>query len=686
MGRLISILLLFSNVSAEISTCTTSHVAGHEDENSLLQDRNIFWSLRTAADEKEVDYVVTKKYVETDAPGLAYRMSADLDDRDPEDSLSLWGSIVRGVPVGMNWLKVGSKYLPMRVGGHPVVEREIILSAATLAMTGQEPEVTEPEEAEPEAAEPEAAEPEAAEPEAAEPEAAESEAAEPEAAEPESEEASEAEVAEEEIEEEIEEAATALEGEEDPAEQDAVEDATEPEAPEVPEEEPVAPEEEPEATEEEPQATEEETEQAEEVAVEQQATEEVATEPEATEPEATETEVEVTEPEATETAAIEPEATAADEVPAELVEPEFVEPEPEPFDGVVVEFGVIFRSLPMLDFQSGTFTASLAFTQRWPLDADSYDDAAVGDGDTPWSPKLVVTNHDIGGVEAISTSRTVNQTTNMVTQVDYLTVRVLQTFELNSFPFDSQVLSVRVAPASPGGVSMKLVPIDVLGEPTLDPQLLEGHGFRLQAVNEEETILQSEDDTLADPARGVVEVAMGRRSSAYFSQLFLPSLLVLCVCWSTFFLPVPDTAFTTPRTAVTAVVFVAMLVLFLHVEQMVPARFGRMWIDVFTENVAILVFAAVAFNTLEQHVHTNMKRPSFSSRISRELQVFYPLLSAGLLGICFFVTRGKTLSLLSAFSRFYLLAGILGYSAAAYARALASEEGKPRGSMVRSPR
>lgn len=736
--RLISILFLFSGVGAEVARCTNSDAAV-VDENSLLQDKNYHWWNRATTEGAEVDYIVTRDYVQTDAPGLAFRASMDLEDRDPSDSLSMWGSKVRGEPIGMDWLKVGARYLPMRVGGHPVLERETRSNAATLAVTGQEPDATESEDVPDGSHDPDgpatevAEEAEASEAEAeaaAEPEA--EAAAEPEADDPE---------AEEEIEEEIEDAATELEpvvsqeaaaeietaeeaaiegleargvtpeaaqeavaaaeAEEEAATESAAEEEEEEEVTEVATEPEAADEAvtEPEVAEEvaaEPQVTEEavaEPQAAEEVATEPVAAEEVATEPAAivTEEVATEpfgaAEPAAVEEVATEPAAIEPEVTDAVGTELEAAEPEFVEPEPEPFDGVVVEFGVIFRSLPMLDFQTGTFTTSLAFTQRWPTDAASFDAAAVGDDEDPWSPNLVVTNHDIGGVEAISTSRSVNQTSGMITQVDYLTVRVLQTFELKSFPFDSQVLSVRVAPASPGDVSMKLVPIDVLGEPTLDPNLLEGHGFRLEAVNEVESILQAEEATLADPARGVVEVAMSRRASAYFSQLFLPSFLVICVCWSTFFLPVPDAAFATPRTAVTAMAFVAMLVLLLHIEQMVPARFGRMWIDVFTENIMTLVFAAIAFNTLEQYVHGTMKKPALASSLSRELQMLYPALSVFLLGMCFCVTRGEHLTTLSAFCRLTSLTGICGFSGAAYARAMLGDEEKPRGAMViRSPR
>jgi len=143
----------FNGVVAEANACSSASVAVLEEEMSLLQDRNHHWWNRATSGSTEVDYVVTKDHVATDAPGIAYRASMDLDDRDPNNALSLWGSVVRGEPIGMDGLKVGSLYLPMRVSGHPVLERETLSDAATLAVTGQEPDAREPEATDTEASE-----------------------------------------------------------------------------------------------------------------------------------------------------------------------------------------------------------------------------------------------------------------------------------------------------------------------------------------------------------------------------------------------------------------------------------------------------------------------------------------------------------------------------------------------------
>lgn len=556
-SRYLRVLLLTwlscSHFAVDGSTCELEDDAECDVEETALlqQEKSILSRERSnlATGDLEVestpttDYVVSRKHIQTDAPGLAYRVSMDLEDRDLSDSLALWGQTVPGVPVGMDWLKVGTRYLPMRVAGHPVLERAPLSKVAALSVIGQQPEVQEAA------------------------------------------------------------GEVAAEGEE-----------------------------------------------------------EVVEEEEATEPE-------VVEPEVAGQAAAE--EAAATPVALEL----------EDFDGVVVEFGVIFRSFPVLDFQAGTFTASLAFTQRWPVNAETHDASAIGEGESQWRPNLVVTNHDIGGLEVISTSTSLNHTTGMLTQVDYLTLRARQTFELKNFPFDTQILSVHVAPASPGSVAMKLVPVQIPGEPTLNPAILEDRGFSLASVNEEATtVLETEDlGELAEPSRGVVEVGMVRRASSYFSSLFLPALLILAVCWSVFFLPLAEASLAVPRAAVSTTAFLALLLFTLHVEQLVPARFSRMWIDVFTENVAILVFAAVAFNTLEQYVHCQMKLPLLASQFSRELRVFYPSLSTFVLSLCCCATCGETLIMLSVVCRIVLFTSILGYISTAYARALFSDEAtKPR--------
>jgi len=57
-----------------------------------------------------------------ESPGLGYRRSKDLSDRSPDDSMAAWGTVVRGIDDGSGWLRVGSKYLPMSLGGCRVLQ------------------------------------------------------------------------------------------------------------------------------------------------------------------------------------------------------------------------------------------------------------------------------------------------------------------------------------------------------------------------------------------------------------------------------------------------------------------------------------------------------------------------------------------------------------------------------------
>ena len=55
------------------------------------------------------------------APGLAYRVTKRLYDRNDDRELVRWGTTVRGVDRGDGWLRVGDHYLPMSVNGVAVV-------------------------------------------------------------------------------------------------------------------------------------------------------------------------------------------------------------------------------------------------------------------------------------------------------------------------------------------------------------------------------------------------------------------------------------------------------------------------------------------------------------------------------------------------------------------------------------
>jgi hypothetical protein len=53
--------------------------------------------------------------------GPRYRCSPDLQDTDG-DRYAHWGSIVHGVPVDSQWLKVGTRYLPQKMNGQRILQ------------------------------------------------------------------------------------------------------------------------------------------------------------------------------------------------------------------------------------------------------------------------------------------------------------------------------------------------------------------------------------------------------------------------------------------------------------------------------------------------------------------------------------------------------------------------------------
>lgn len=71
-----------------------------------------------------LEYLVDNSELGAQAPGLTYRFSKSLEDRDDVSELATFGSIILGVDEGDGWLRVGERFLPMFVHGIPVLSRE----------------------------------------------------------------------------------------------------------------------------------------------------------------------------------------------------------------------------------------------------------------------------------------------------------------------------------------------------------------------------------------------------------------------------------------------------------------------------------------------------------------------------------------------------------------------------------
>lgn len=72
---------------------------------------------------EEHEYLVDNSALNVSAPGITYRLSKSLDDRDEDSAVVPWGTTCVGYDAGDGWLKVGDRFLPMEVQGIPVLVR-----------------------------------------------------------------------------------------------------------------------------------------------------------------------------------------------------------------------------------------------------------------------------------------------------------------------------------------------------------------------------------------------------------------------------------------------------------------------------------------------------------------------------------------------------------------------------------
>jgi hypothetical protein len=70
-----------------------------------------------------VPYLVDNSALQSDEKVLSYCFTKTLWDKVPADFGAPWGSTVNGVDEGDGWLRVGRRYLPMEIGGAPVLSR-----------------------------------------------------------------------------------------------------------------------------------------------------------------------------------------------------------------------------------------------------------------------------------------------------------------------------------------------------------------------------------------------------------------------------------------------------------------------------------------------------------------------------------------------------------------------------------
>ncbi|CAK0844649.1 unnamed protein product [Prorocentrum cordatum] len=67
------------------------------------------------------EFLVDNSALGADAPGVAYRLSRNMQDKDAASPVVPWGAAVWGVDQGDGWIQVGKRFLPLEVQGAAVL-------------------------------------------------------------------------------------------------------------------------------------------------------------------------------------------------------------------------------------------------------------------------------------------------------------------------------------------------------------------------------------------------------------------------------------------------------------------------------------------------------------------------------------------------------------------------------------
>lgn len=306
----------------------------------------------------------------------------------------------------------------------------------------------------------------------------------------------------------------------------------------------------------------------------------------------------------------------------------------------VVYFGILCKTFYGADVKTGTFSADLVVTTRW---TDSRTSSLVRDGlksvalptkkaaGKMWLPDTAITNRAKGGTDIISSQIFVSKS-GEVTKVERVLANVKNKFDLSAFPYDEQVMKVRLA-------STAMMLDEVVLKPLTDPDatgikdgIFEGKDLDFVSTK---TVAFDDEQGLLRKSRGELNIVVQRNIVPYSQTMITPKLVLMVLSWTVFFFPVQP-GFIMPRVATSMISFLALMTLSLKTDSMLPARSGATWIDLFEETCRTLVFFTLILNIfIEFVIHDldarpvaeELKQPKLGVRLQNELKIGLPVLA-----------------------------------------------------------
>eukprot|EP00930_Biecheleria_cincta_P037720 TRINITY_DN2591_c0_g1_i1.p1 TRINITY_DN2591_c0_g1~~TRINITY_DN2591_c0_g1_i1.p1 ORF type:complete len:495 (-),score=47.94 TRINITY_DN2591_c0_g1_i1:95-1579(-) len=306
----------------------------------------------------------------------------------------------------------------------------------------------------------------------------------------------------------------------------------------------------------------------------------------------------------------------------------------------MISFGIYGKGCNNVDMHANSFQVDSVILVQW---SDTRAASLVPPGVTSvtlsqenfqnklWLPNIAVTNHVPGstGYDLISTTVTVNSS-GIVTKIDRSQSTISNRYNVQYFPWDSQVLAINVASTVYMLEDLKLVPITDPNVSGVNDDFLEGKGFDLLS---HEILEFEESDGPLRKSRGTLRISIRRDPSSYMYIIILPLFFLLIMSWVVFWLPlVPH--FAMPRLSISTVTFLSAATLSLHLDKIMPPIAPLTWSDVFITTCQMLMCFAMFLNVVTEFIMHQLQLQRLADKIRSECRLLWPSLTFIAMMVC----------------------------------------------------
>lgn len=313
-----------------------------------------------------------------------------------------------------------------------------------------------------------------------------------------------------------------------------------------------------------------------------------------------------------------------------------------------VSFGVFAKSFYGTSLKDNKFTVDAVLLLKWtdprvieliPAGVDSVSMSGRDAMKSIWMPEVVITNRDIRKYELISTSVTLLRS-GEVTKVERATVVCMNRFELEEYPFDEQILQVKVASAKYMLHELVLQPDDDAGSSGVKDGLFKSFPYRLE---DWKVVTFEETDGALKKSRGVLQIRVRRTFDKYGESHLLPTVLFLSISWAVFWFPFQN-PFITPRLALSILALLTFTNLVIKSSAALPGGAPTNWNDVLNYQIQALMFCTIVGNVFSEVCKHQLELQDFAQMVNHEFKVLMPVLSIIVLTIVLTAGEYKYLS------------------------------------------